>query len=480
MKNRNLLTAVLLGLSLILAFGPAACDGDGGSSGHDNGEEEDPSGGPYYDPTWAVSTDVLSPVRGFRIIRGIIHAHSIYSHDACDNRPLCNPECLEEFRDALCTTRQDYIMLTDHDEHFAEYEFPEVLLYMPEEGDELLFDELDRPMANRIFCEDGSFSTLMAGTENDLMPIHLHRHPDGTVEDRYRLYGRRDPAAADEMRALGASVFVNHDEDWSIEELIALAPDGIEIFNLHAAIAPDLRPVLGVGPLDFIPDLLYFLSDPALPHPNLTMMTFWPCTNAWNVRWDALLGVQRCVGIAGTDVHRNALPFPLSDGERADGYRRMMQFFSNHILVDDEEPASIEEALDRGRLYAAFEYLGMPEGFDFYAVNGTDTYEMGDEAPLVEGLSIRVTRPNAFQLDPVGPQPEIRLRLIRVLVSGSSVVAEGEWDIDYTVDEPGAYRAEVHIVPWHLEPFLGSDPARFIQSYPWIYGNPIYVRDIPK
>jgi len=476
MKTRNLQSALFLCLILILGFVLTACDGDGRGSGYDAAEEDHDSGGPYYDPTWAVSTDVLLPVRGLRIIRGIIHAHSIYSHDACDNQPLCNPECLAQLREALCTTRQDYIMLTDHDGHFAEYEYPDVLLYMPEEGDELLFDELDRPIANRIYCEDGSFATLMAGTENDIMPIHLHQHPEGTVEDRYELYGRRDPAAVEELRELGASVFVNHDEDWSIAELIALAPDGIEIFNLHAAIAPDLRPIIGVGPLDFLVDLLFFLFDSALPHPNLAMMTFWPCTNVWSERWDALLGVQRCVGIAGTDVHRNALPFPLSDGERADGYRRMMQFFSNHILVADEESPSIEEAVDRGRMYTAFEYLGIPVGFDFYGTDGANTYEMGDEVTLQEGLSIRVTKPEAFHLDLAGPQPEIRLRLIRIDQSGRVVVAESMGDIDFQADTPGAYRAEVHIVPWHLEPFLGSDPTRFIHSYPWIYANPIYVR----
>ena len=357
------------------------------------------------------------------------------------------------------------------------FDFPEVLLYRPELGDELLHDALDRPVANRIFCDDGSFATLMAGTENAVMPIHMHQHPEGSVEDRHDFYDRWDPAAIDEMRALGAAVFVNHSEEWSPEALIALAPDGIEIFNLHTAIAPDLRAVIGEGPLDFLVDLLVFLADPAKPHPNLSMTTFWPCTNAWSDRWDALLRVQRCVGIGATDVHRNALPFPLSDGERADGYRRLMQFFSNHILVRDEAPDSIEEAIDRGRLYVAFEYLGMPDGFDFHGTDGIRTFEMGDVVARASGLRLRVATPRVHGLDPAGLQPEVSLRLIRVDTSGSTVVAEGRHDIDHPVGSPGAYRVEARIVPWHLSPHLGSDPERYIMEYPWVTSNPIYVTE---
>lgn len=467
MKSRR------LPLLLVLLCTPTVCLGAAGCGDDDDCTVAGPA---RYDPAWAVSTDVLEPVRDFQIIRGIIHAHSIYSHDACDNKPLCNPECLAEFREALCTTRQDYIMLTDHDDHFAEYEFPDVLLYDPDSGDELLFDGAERPVANRIFCDDGTFTTLMAGTENSLMPVHLHQHPEGSIDDRFALYGRDDPAVIDLFHELGASVFVNHSEEWSAEELIALAPDGIEIFNLHAAIAPNLRSNLGVGSLDFLFDLLAFLFDEEKPEPNLAMMTFWPCTTAYTDRWDALLRVQRCVGITGTDVHRNALPFPLSDGERADGYRRMMQFFSNHILVDDEAPASIEEAIDMGRLYAAFEYLGMPEGFDFHMTDGGFTWEMGDEAELEAGLTILIAKPVVYAIDPLGPQPEISVRLIRIDEEGSTIVAESDSDILYPVDSPGAFRAEVRIVPHHLEPFLGADPSRFIHEYPWIYANPIYVR----
>jgi len=428
-------------------------------------EEQSPSQGP---PQTA---------RQFEEIRGIIHAHSIYSHDACDNRPEGNTECLMQLREALCTTHQDYIMLTDHRSTFAEHEFPEVLLYLPEQGDELVQDAQGRPYANRIPCPDGSLVTLMAGTENEIMPVHLHRHPEGSEADRMALYGRKDHGAVELLHGLGASVIASHAEGWSSEELIDLAPDGIEVFNLHAAIAPDLRPHLGVDPLDFLGPLLTFLFDPTKPDPDLVIMTFFPRTEAWTQRWDAMLARQRCYGIAATDCHRNALPFALSDGDRGDSYRRMMQFFTNRLLVEEEAPEAIEEAVDTGRGYVAFEFLGMPQGFAMYATDGATTYAMGDEISGQTGdLRIHVARPSVYGLDPAGPQPRITLRLVRIDGQGSRVVTETEEDITYSARGPAVYRSEVSMVPYHLRPRLGSLADTLIHEYPWLYSNPIYVR----
>ncbi|MDP8257068.1 MAG: hypothetical protein P9M14_15080 [Candidatus Alcyoniella australis] len=447
---------------------------DDDSGDDDLGDDDD--GGPYYDPGWVVPMDVLDPVRDRSWARGIIHAHSIYSHDACDNKPEGNTECLMQLRQALCDTRQNYLMLTDHADSFAEHEFPDVLLYLPEYGDRLVYDDEDRPAANLIHCADGSSVTVAVGTENDFMPVHMHQHLDGTVQERYALYDARDSASAEQLRALGASLIVNHPEGWSIDELKTLAPDGVELFNLHAAIDPDNRADLGLPGLDFVDDLLIFLLDPLTPHPNLAIMTFWPQTQAWNERWDALLGVQRCYAVAATDVHRNALPFPLSDGERADGYRRMMQFFSNYLLVDDQQLASYEDALDSGRMLSVFEFLGFPIGFDFRAQDAKGVYEMGQEVPWSEGLTISVSLPEPFYIDPNGPQPEVSLELVRIDELGSEVVASSDTQIEYQVEGPGVFRAVAHIVPLHLIPFLGTSPELFIRDYPWIYANPIYIR----
>ncbi len=457
----RLLLCLLLVFPLIPALG--ACSGDGDTT--------DASGGQN-----GTTDPAPRPFAGLRDLKGIIHAHSIYSHDACDYQPEGNTQCLMELREALCDTGQEYLLLTDHREMFAEHEFPEVLLYLPDFGDELLYDPAGLPVANRMACGHGTPVIIMAGTENALMPVHLHRHPEGSIEDRMALYGRRDAGAAERFRELGGSVIVPHPEGWAVQDLLDLAPDGVEVFNLHAAIDPTIRPDLGEEPLGFVLDLLGFLTDTAKPDMDLAIVTFWPDLRAWLERWDALLVAGRCYGIAATDAHRNTLPFDLADGDRADSYRRMIQFFGNHLLVREPSPSGIENALAAGRVYVQFDFLGGQEGFDFFATAGDGTVEMGEEVPWSPDLVMRVSVPAVRALDPAGAQPEIRVRLVRVEGQGVQVVAESGKDLAIAVPGPGAYRVEVHITPHHLAPRLGSNAERFIVDYPWLIASPIYVR----
>ena len=63
MKNRKHPAVLVILFALVVGLGPAGC-------GDDDGIEV--AGPAWYDPTWAVSTDVLEPVRDYQIIRGII------------------------------------------------------------------------------------------------------------------------------------------------------------------------------------------------------------------------------------------------------------------------------------------------------------------------------------------------------------------------------------------------------------------------
>ena len=44
------------------------------------------------------------------------------------------------------------------------------------------------------------------------------------------------------------------------------------------------------------------------------------------------------------------------------------------------------------------------------------------------------------------------------------------------LDQPGAYRVEITIIPHHLGPYLGDLGTGYADvELPWIYANPIYV-----
>ena len=83
--------------------------------------------------------------RGFLDVRGLIHAHSIYSHDACYEEPWLeddpNAACLSDFRAGLCDSGHEFAFLTDHPDSFAEHDFPDVLLFDEQQGDTLHFRE---------------------------------------------------------------------------------------------------------------------------------------------------------------------------------------------------------------------------------------------------------------------------------------------------------------------------------------------------
>jgi hypothetical protein len=182
----------------------------------------------------------------------------------------------------------------------------------------------------------------------------------------------------------------------------------------------------------------------------------------------------------GTDSHRNTLPQIFPDGERGDSFRRMMIWFSNHLLVTPEVDGTftdqrLKQALAAGRLYGAFEMFGYPLGFDYHAVEGAEVREMGSEASLANGPRLEVKMPRVKNLDPEVEPPALTARILRAKEGGWDIVASGSSDLSFAVETPGAYRAEVRIAPKHLRHYLGSYAGLADGDFVWIYSNAIYV-----
>jgi hypothetical protein len=159
----------------------------------------------------------------------------------------------------------------------------------------------------------------------------------------------------------------------------------------------------------------------------------------------------------------------------------MMRIFSNHLLVTPDPDGTwsdrnLKDALAAGRLYGAFEIMGYPVGFDYHAVAGETVYEMGSEVTLGQ-VELVVRRPSVRGLHPLLPKPVITLRILKAGADGWREVAASSEDITFVPVEPGAYRAEVRMLPLHLEIFFVDQAQRFLEEdRPWIYSNPIYVR----
>ncbi len=465
--------------SIFLLFFCCSCSSSGGSvdAGSDAGDaDETPDGDVdeeetiYYEPRHIVASVDLPAPREWVLHRGIIHAHSVYSHDACDDEPFIdgvrNEPCFDDLREGMCATRQDYVFLTDHSDSFAEHEFPDVLLY--DVGDTLI-ERGGVPVANRVDCGDGHEVMVMAGSETGTMPIGLDRHVADTVEERQLAY---DDVSVDGVRALqeaGALVFLQHTEGWDVETILELPIDGIEIYNLHQNLMDNIGMAANL--------LIDLADDPRrVPDVELGLIALFLESEADLYRWSKAVDVRRTPGILATDVHRNVFSGSSPDGERLDSYRRLMHWFSNTLLIPDGpvDDRILEEAIQRGRMYGSFDFLGYPEGFDFHGRAEGTVYEMGDVTPPGESLELQLVLPSVAELDAEARQPTIHGRILRSDDGEWEEIASGEEDLTVTVEE-GVYRAEVRIVPHHLRPSLGMFAEDYLVEMIWVYSNPIYV-----
>jgi hypothetical protein len=433
--------------------------------------------------------------RGLIDVRGLVHAHSVFSHDACDDAPrdeqtgALNASCLEDFRRGVCQARHDFVMLTDHAAHFKEYEFPEVLLHQPEHGDELVMRGGD-PVANWAGCEDLASATpenraawsgrtlLMAGSETGPMPVGLERHLGTTADERDAAYQTKSAAAVDALHQVGAVVLAAHTEDWSPDELLALGLDGFEMYNLHA------NAILGAGGVF---QVAKYASDPeASITPDLALLPIVGEDHRYLERWGSVLARGgHPVTTMGTDCHRNSFPMLLSDGERIDSYRRMMMWFSNHVFVQPAADGTWDDKALKGgfaaaRAYGAFEVFGYPGGFDFRAEAGSTVYEMGQDVALSQAPELIVSRPHLRELAPSAEPPELRLRLLRAIEGGFEVAfeesaADTASELRFKPTKAGAYRAEVRIRPTHLRGKLGAFADLADAEFVWIYANAIHI-----
>ncbi len=305
----------------------------GCSSSGEDGPKTDGYAGPPWQPGQVLHETPAPDARGWLDLRGLIHAHSVYSHDACDNQPRdgetgpINQTCFDDFRRGMCQTEHDFIMLTDHNTSFGDTEFPDVLLYRQDLGDQLV-ERGGKPVANRAACPDGGHAVMiLAGTESATIAAGLEEHVSTDVATRHDVYGSEQPDAISEMKAHGAVSILMHTENWTVDDITNLPVDGFEMYNLHA------NAITGAGgALSLVTKLQKNPED--LPQSDLVFLPIVNEDPRYIDTWGSALatGVHRVTTMA-TDCHRNSFPQILPDGERIDSYRRMMLWFSNHLLV---------------------------------------------------------------------------------------------------------------------------------------------------
>jgi hypothetical protein len=453
----------------------AGCGSDDGSGG---GAAVDTT---PWNPSVVFRTDEEPRDDGFLDRRGLIHMHSYYSHDACDNMPVKNgvrdEVCFDDFRRGMCQARHDFIMLTDHPSDFVIAEYPDALLYRADRGDQLIEGD-HGPRASWAMCPSGERTLIMAGSESSrAMPVGLERHVADTEGGRDDVYGSGSDAAGAIMKASGAVLQLAHTEAHSIEDLVQRDLNGFEMYNLHAnflmpaALGKAVQLLIRIG-----------RGDTGVAHSDLLLLYVFVEDPEYLTRWGTVLasGVRRTTTL-GTDAHRNTLPALLPDGERGDSYRRLMLWFSNHLLVEPQRDGSwddrdLKDALRAGRLYGAFELIGYPVGFDFHATVDDEDFPMGAAVSLAGDPLLTVRVPAVQNLRTDREPPVLTARILRAVDGGFEEVASGPGDLSFAPQTPGAYRAEIRMLPLHLREDMGTDDGELLgRDYVWIYSNSIYV-----
>lgn len=413
-------------------------------------------------------------IRGLKEFRAIMHLHSHHSHDACDGDPqpggVPDEDCLADLREGLCVPRIDVAMMSDHPVHASEVPLETLLLIRGE--DEPVLGDKGTPIANWMRCPSGHRVLVMPGIESaEMMPFGLEAH----VTDAY---GESSPASFQTIKGAGALAWVAHTESRDVAQLATLGLDGIEFYQLHANLDPDIRvDSLGLPADDYLVRVLPYFLTPGR-QPDLAPLAFLLPNDPSIAALEQLGQTLRLTISGGTDAHQNVFPSKATDGERGDSYRRMIRWFNNRIRAAELTPAAIKAALRAGNNHIVFEAFGAPVGFDFRG-EGPAVVEMGSETSLAAGpLTLVAALPRLDVRSPQGDQPPgLRGVLIRAVDGKREVLKTwSEGQVSVEAPGPGVYRVEVWITPRHLLPYLGDGAADAELEVPWVYSGALFVR----
>ncbi len=206
--------------------------------------------------------------------------------------------------------------------------------------------------------------------------------------------------------------------------------DGLEIYNLHAAMSDRAASAKLVDARKRYPDEVFNAAQDYLP--------------AIFASWDKELEKRVFTGIAANVYHQNRA----FQGTVFDPYEVGFRSAVTHILARDVTEAALRRSLREGRAYVAHDWLADPTGFVFAASNNLGVYQMGDSIPLFMDAKLTAMLPLAAKLK---------------LIHNGKVVSEASGaKLEYRAREPGYYR---------FEAWLEVDG----ELRPWIYSNPIFV-----
>ncbi|MBI3726506.1 hypothetical protein HY251_21490 [bacterium] len=332
----------------------------------------------------------LGSASGLVDLRGIVHCHSLLSHDSSGT--------FESIAEAAAETSCSFVVLTDH---------LQGLVPSDEGPDERISGVLFVPGAE-LNMNGGSL--LSIGARKGLDPRLI------------------DAELVRAIRERGGLAAIAHPESIRLEGTLDV--DGCELENVHASTTAETKLTLALRAI-FYP-----------PRPFFSSIVERDARAA--AVYDAFARTRPLAAIGACDAHEAIRPLgPLAGA--VDSYRRLFRCATTHVLLSSSAStaaftkAELLQAIAQGRTYAACELMQDATGFRFVARDrsGAVRATLGGSVPLEPGLVLEVALPRSGG--------------IVILRDGAPtlVVKDGE-TARWEPVVPGAYRVEATFSgrPW--------------------------------
>jgi len=345
---------------------------------------------------------------------GIVHFHSLYSHDGRAS--------MEEILRAAEKNGIRYLLLTDHS-----------TLEARRDGWEGWRDGVLVAVGQEI-----------APRFNHYLAFGIDREYPVDEEDR-----RPPQGYIDEVNRQGGFGFIAHPDH-----------DGTEVFHVkhYPWIDWTVTGYSGMGVWDFMTDWQASLTGTFRALLSYAAPAFFlrgprPVTLS---RWDFLNETSKVAGIGESDNHDTEKRF-LGFRFPVFPFCRAFRFIRTHVLLprpfegdNGRDLDALYQALREGRSYVSLDVFENPEGFRFSVHSG------GGEAIPGEGIALSGEALGRVDLPAPG-----RIRVVR---RGRVLLEETGRSLRFPIVEPGTYRVEIFL-------------RRFRRWRPWIFSNPVYVRN---
>lgn len=166
-------------------------------------------------------------------------------------------------------------------------------------------------------------------------------------------------------------------------------------------------------------------------------------------QWDQACQTRRLAALAGLDNHNRRYLFGLL---RVFPYETLFRALRTHVLcarwsgtATHDVPALVD-ALAQGRAFVALDELADSRGFRFHADGPDNRVHMGQQRVFQPGYRLHVHLP--------------RPAVVVLLKDGQPIDRQQTGEAEWPVAVPGVYRVEARL-----------------DGRPWIYSNPVYLRD---